>query len=239
MLVTADQAVGTIGGGRLEWDAIDAARAMLAAGDARREIVVHLGPAIGQCCGGRVSLVLETLSDERIDAMARSEAQEAGAHPHVMLYGAGHVGRALARALAPLPLQVTLADSRDDELERAAGTGATLRRTDAPMALAQGAPDDAAHVVMTHSHALDSLIAAAVIERGRFRYLGVIGSRTKRNSFRRAFRELGLPADMIARVVCPIGGGRVRDKRPEVIAALAAAEIVEALLGGGRKEGGC
>jgi xanthine dehydrogenase accessory factor len=232
MLVTPDSVLGTIGGGRLEWDAIDAARAMLSAGESRRELLVHLGPSIGQCCGGRVALTLETLSDERIEAMLRDEAQQAGARPHVLIYGAGHVGRALALALAPLPFHVTLADSRDAELQRTQAAGVTLLRTDLPMALAQTAPDDAAHVVMTHSHALDSLIAAAVMERGRFRYLGIIGSRTKRNSFRRAFRELGLPAESIARVVCPIGRSDVKDKRPEIIAALAAAEIVEALLGG-------
>jgi xanthine/CO dehydrogenase XdhC/CoxF family maturation factor len=109
---------------------------------------------------------------------------------------------------------------------------ADLIRSDAPAGLAESAPENAAHVVMTHSHALDSVIAGAVLERGRFRYLGIIGSRTKRNSFRRAFREIGIAPEMIARVVCPIGGSRVKDKRPEVIAALAAAEIATALLAG-------
>jgi xanthine dehydrogenase accessory factor len=134
--------------------------------------------------------------------------------------------------LAPLPFHVTLADGRRAELALADGSDVSLLETDALAGLAESAPDNAAHVVMTHSHALDSLIAGAVLERGRFRYLGIIGSKTKRASFRRAFRGMGLPEEAIRRVFCPIGGGRVRDKRPEVIAALAAAEIAEALLSG-------
>ncbi len=232
MIVSASGVAGTIGGGKLEWDAIDAARAMLAEGRSHDMRIVHLGPAIGQCCGGRVTLAISRIGTAEAEAMARNEAEAAGMRPHVLIYGAGHVGRALARALAPLPFHVTLIDERDDELTRAAAPGVRLVRSDAPAALAESAPDDAAHVVMTHSHALDSLIAAAVMERGRFRYLGIIGSRTKRNAFRNAFRKLGIPAPMIARVVCPIGAAAVRDKRPEVIAALAAAEIATALLSG-------
>jgi xanthine dehydrogenase accessory factor len=85
--------------------------------------------------------------------------------------------------------------------------------------------------VMTHSHALDSLITGVVLERGDFRYLGLIGSQSKAARFRSAFRAMGLPEERIARLICPIGGTEVHDKRPEVIAALAAAEIIKALMG--------
>jgi xanthine dehydrogenase accessory factor len=232
MIVNSGDLAGTIGGGRLEWDAIDAARAMLAAGESARETVVSLGPGIGQCCGGRVTLLFDAPSDREIAEMAKSEAAQADAWPHVMIYGAGHVGRALARALSPMPFQVALIDARDNELARAEAPDVVLKQSDAPVSLAEQAPDGAAHVVMTHSHALDSLIAAAVLERGRFRYLGIIGSKTKRASFRRAFRAMGFQPEAISRVTCPIGGMGVRDKRPEVIAALAAAEITRALLSG-------
>ncbi len=85
---------------------------------------------------------------------------------------------------------------------------------------------------MTHSHALDSLIAATVLEGRRHCYLGLIGSRTKKTLFFKGFRELGLPEAALAAISCPIGGDAVRDKRPAVIAALAAAEIATALLKG-------
>jgi xanthine/CO dehydrogenase XdhC/CoxF family maturation factor len=81
---------------------------------------------------------------------------------------------------------------------------------------------------MSHSHALDSMICAAVLQRGDFTYLGLIGSRTKRAQFERAFRETGIVDDQIARLVCPIGG-RLKDKRPPVIAALVAAELIQVL----------
>jgi len=68
-----------------------------------------------------------------------------------------------------------------------------------------------------------------VLERGDFAYLGLIGSRTKRARFERGLRELGIPAARIAAMACPIGGDRLRDKRPPVIAALAAAELLIAL----------
>ena len=98
--------------------------------------------------------------------------------------------------------------------------------TDRTLTEVEAAPTDAAYLVMTHSHALDALIAGAVLERGDFRYLGIIGSRTKRKRFEAAFRQQGIAARDIARITCPIGSPSVRDKRPAVIAALAAAELI-------------
>jgi xanthine dehydrogenase accessory factor len=233
MLVCPDDVVGTIGGGRLEWDAVAMARGMLANGLQRAQATIHLGPAIGQCCGGRVTLHVSRLSERDVPSFETAESAALAARPSVLIHGAGHVGRALATALAPLPFRVSLIDSRRDELRQATAAGVTHVLTETPLACAIDAPPGAAHVVLTHSHALDSLIAATVMERGDFGYLGIIGSQTKRNSFRRAFRAMGIAPAIIARVACPIGGGTVKDKRPEVIAALTAAEITAALLRGG------
>ncbi len=229
MIVTPDAVAGTIGGGRLEWDAIATARALLQGDTAVQTMDIALGPAIGQCCGGRVTLRIERMTSTLIQFLISSE--QSVQHATIFIYGAGHVGRALATALAPLPFTVSLVDSRSEELAHFRAHGVTLLHTDKPLSVAENAGDGSAHVIMTHSHAIDSLIAAAVLEQDRFGYLGIIGSRTKRNSFRKAFREIGIPADRIARVVCPIGGMGVKDKRPEVIAALVAAEIVVAMLG--------
>lgn len=230
MLVSSNGMTGTIGGGRLEFDAIRTAREMLETRETRRSVAVSLGPAIGQCCGGRVVLAFELMTPRGLDELLAKEERRAANWPHVVVYGAGHVGRALARALAALPLHVTLTDSRQDELALAVIPGVRTLLSHDLAGLAETTPDNAAHVVMTHSHAQDSLIAAAVLERSRFRYLGIIGSRSKKLTFRRAFRELGISEEAIRRVVCPIGGGRLRDKRPEVIAALVAAEILTVLL---------
>ena len=100
----------------------------------------------------------------------------------------------------------------------------------------EAAPAGAAFLVLTHSHALDFEICAAVLQRGDFAYLGLIGSRTKRAQFERGFRDLGIAQERIARLVCPIGGGRIRDKRPAVIAALVAAELLHALADAAAKD---
>ena len=235
MVVSAASVAGTIGGGRLEWDAIETARIMLSGKSKSRAISVALGPAIGQCCGGKVTLAIAAGTPADVQQLQALEATHRKACPSVLIHGAGHVGRALASALSLLPFHTTLIDSRAEELERFGGTGVEIIHTTTPVGLAESAPTGAAHVIMTHSHALDSLIAAAVLERGDFRYLGIIGSKTKKALFRKAFRETGFAEEQIRRVICPIGGRAVKDKRPEVIAVMVAAEITVALMG---KSGG-
>lgn len=224
MYVSGDAALGTIGGGQLEYMAIDEARALLAQVGDRRKMDIPLGPEIGQCCGGRVEIALERMdAAARAADLARAEAEFA-ALPHVLVFGAGHVGRALAAALALLPLRARLIDPRDEELARA--TGAVERiNTALPEAEVTHVPPGSAFVVMTHEHSLDFLIAAEALARGDAAYVGMIGSKTKRVSFERWCRAEGrdLATDPL---VCPIGAEGRGDKRPEVIAAFVAAEIL-------------
>jgi xanthine dehydrogenase accessory protein XdhC len=232
MLVTPTAFTGTIGGGRLEWDAIAAARQSLAAGETARELRIPLGPEIGQCCGGRVTLSIVRQNDDAKAAEADALAAGDRATRHAIVFGAGHVGIALARALSPLPLTVRLVDSRPDAFAGLAIEGVEFVASERVTEQVDAAPAGSAFVVLTHSHALDSLIVAAALERGDFSYLGLIGSRTKRRLFEKAFRETGIAEERIARIVCPIGSPRVKDKRPAVIAALVAAEIIEAQAAG-------
>lgn len=213
MMVTMDGAMGSIGGGALEYMALDRARQMLARGETESRMDVPLGPEIGQCCGGRVTLALD-----RQPATPRPPA------PPVLIFGAGHVGRALAAALAPLPVAARLIDSRAEELARATGP-TTL--TAIPEAEVRVAPPGAAYVVMTHDHELDFLIAAEALSRRDAAWVGMIGSRSKRARFARHAARAGVDP---APLVCPIAATAPRDKRPEVIAAFAAAEIMAALL---------
>ena len=227
MLVTAALATGTIGGGRLEFDAIDRARAMLVSGETDARMDVPLGPEIGQCCGGRVLLSLRTL-DAALLAVLRAEAEAAqAARPCVKIFGAGHTGRALAAALAPLPLNLTLIDSRAETLADLPGAVET-KRAALPEAEVERAAPGTAYLVMTHDHGLDFLIAAAALARKDAAYVGMIGSATKRARFRRYLADEGLAVDF-ARLTLPIGGGVLRDKRPEIIAAMTAAELVVCL----------
>jgi len=230
MLVTAHATHGTIGGGRLEWEAIARARELLA-GDAQASTFeMPLGPAVGQCCGGHVRLELVRAAAAEVDALAADESRAQEILPTVLLFGAGHVGKALARALAPLPLRLRWIDARAGEFPDPPLAGPEVVVTERPLAEIRAAPAGSAYVVMTHSHGLDFELCEAVLRRDDFAYLGLIGSRTKRARFERGWRELGLSEQQMARLVCPIGG-RVRDKRPAVIAALVAAEILHALAG--------
>jgi xanthine dehydrogenase accessory factor len=233
MLVTRDAQAGTIGGGHLEWDSVVRARALLAGPGAPcgtiQEHDIPLGPEIGQCCGGVVRVRIECADDALLDALVRDQAARRASWPVLLLFGAGHVGRALARALAPLPLRLAWIDPRPGEFGPIPD-GVEVRITADWESAIITAPPGAGILVLTPSHALDALIVAAALERGDFRYVGLIGSKTKRRRFESGFRALGLPEERIATLVCPIGHRGIRDKRPEIIAAFVAAEIVERML---------
>lgn len=235
MVVARDALFGTIGGGALEYMVIDRARQVLRDGLPDATMDIPLGPEIGQCCGGRVEVSLRPAgrTEALLDRLERTEA----ARPHVYLFGAGHVGQALARALAPLPLQVHVIDTRPNEL---AGLpeGIDVRALAMPEAAVRSAPAGSSYVILTHDHALDFLIAAEALKRADAPYVGMVGSRTKRARFQSwYFAEAGGDLAAMERLVLPIGGHAfpdgLGDKRPEVIAALAAAEIMVQI---GRRE---
>jgi xanthine dehydrogenase accessory protein XdhC len=228
MLVTADATHGSIGGGQLELLAITKARELLRLGSAAGVLDVPLGPEIGQCCGGHVSVSIARADAQTLPGLEAADRAAAAARPTVLVFGAGHVGRALVKALSLLPFQVKWIDERQSEFGTSrAGDNIEIIVTPRWSEEVRRAPFDAAFVVLTHSHSLDSLITSAVLERGEFAYCGLIGSLTKRKVFESAFRDIGLPEASIARLTCPIGDRGVDDKRPEIIAALVAAELVE------------
>ncbi|MDD3446895.1 MAG: xanthine dehydrogenase accessory protein XdhC [Zavarzinia sp.] len=222
MIVTPEGLHGTIGGGRLEWAAADRARALIAEGGTQSIMSVPLGPAVGQCCGGQVLLALARLDREIADGIARDERAAAADWPVVLLFGAGHVGVALARALAPLPLALRWYDERED-------APATAMREDPAEAIAV-APSGSAVVVMTHEHRLDYAITEAALLRPDLAYVGMIGSATKRARFCRGFIANGNDSGQLDRLTCPIGGRKLSDKSPAVIAAQVAAELLNVLL---------
>jgi xanthine dehydrogenase accessory factor len=228
MLVTADAFAGTIGGGQLEYIALDRARQMLRRGLPAERMDVLLGPEIGQCCGGHVTVALEPLTPDRGSGLlARIEAEHA-ARPQVLIFGAGHVGRALAAAMALLAVRGVLIDQRAAELALAP-PGTETRLAALPEAEVRAAPPGSAFVVLTHDHALDFLVTDAALSRGDAAYVGLIGSATKRARFRAWRVREGVDRRMaLAGLTCPIGGPS-GDKRPAAIAALTAAEIVAAL----------
>jgi xanthine dehydrogenase accessory factor len=232
MAVTADAATGTIGGGQLEWLAIARAREILGGKSAAGEADFALGPELGQCCGGRSRLGFEMLDAAMLAHLQSERAAEQSAHPLVHVFGAGHTGLALARALAPLPVRCILIDTRGQAL---AGVEGETVHAAMPEDIVRSAPAGSAFVAMTHEHHLDFLVMAEALARRDAAYCGMIGSKTKRAVFAHWLADAGHPVTLAERLTCPIGGDAVRDKRPETIAALTAAEILVAFHSATRK----
>ena len=216
MLVTDTSIAGTIGGGELEWRAMQRAREALAGEPIPERLQLPLGPALQQCCGGHVTLTLTRLDPAQRDDLGRRLAGYRENLPRLVLFGAGHVGQALARALQPLPCRLRCLDSRPG------------------LAPAEHAPDPAAIrtersdlvLVMTHKHSLDLAIVEARLRREDFAWLGLIGSTTKRRRFERQLMAAGIPEERLARLVCPIGLPTITGKAPAVIAASVTAQLL-------------
>ena len=182
------------------------------------EVMCHVG------ADGRVAR-LSSAADPRAPVW-RERLGEAATT--LMLFGAGHVGRALVLALAPLPFAVRWLDPRDDAFPPHIPTNATAARLDDPAASFLGAPAGAFVLVMTHDHALDLAIVDAALRRVDLPFVGLIGSATKRARFERRLRAGGIAASRVAALVCPIGSPAIDGKEPAVIAASVAAQLLEA-----------
>jgi xanthine dehydrogenase accessory factor len=275
MLVWDDRFTGTIGGGSLERQALDQARKLLTQ-DARRHALQDypLGPLLGQCCGGRVRLLVERIDGASLawleDAVRACETQQAfrlqadieggdlersvqpaagqdpadnsprtpipevkrlselmqPARPKLVIFGAGHVGQAVARAFAPLPFDLEWLASREDLRPEAGGTHAEILSEDDLEACIEAAPPGALIAIFTHSHDLDYRLTRAALAKGDFGYLGLIGSRTKRARFDSRLRAEGVTEAQLSRLTCPIGLQTLRSKAPAVIAIALAAELL-------------
>lgn len=232
MLVGLGAIFGTIGGGALEYMVIDHARRLIAQGRAEEAMDVPLGPEIGQCCGGRVKVSLRFADAAlRRELMGRVVADHDSA-AHVYVFGAGHVGRVLAQILSLMPVKLEVIDTRQEELDMLPA-GIAHRRVAMPEAVVRGAPQGSAYVILTHDHALDFLIAHEALARVDSPYVGMVGSKTKRARFASWYLEQGGTSEALSRLVLPIGAQGLGDKRPAVIAALAAAEVMVQI--GGRE----
>ena len=292
MLVDGSGQTGTIGGGRLEWEATQTARDLLAApaGRWRRDLRDYpLGPDLEQCCGGFVRLFYERIGPQELAGL-QPDAPAGGLFLHpvssgapvefvadryaaralplpaatmaaqmlsgqvrratgltpagearwlihpveppgmpLFLYGAGHVGRAIVRALAGLPFAVTWIDTDEARFPPQVRAGVRTLATREPAEIAAAAPDGAFHLVLTYSHALDYDICRALLADNRFGFAGLIGSETKRARFFKRFRDAGIAEPALARLTCPIGVPDIPGKDPATIAVTVAAQLLHRL----------
>jgi len=253
MLVTPDSLTNTIGGGHLEWQAVQLARGMLTEPPSPSQPRIerfNLGARLGQCCGGVVWLLFEDISSdilaqwqERREALAHggrygtSLKGEAGSwelcqeiegeHFPLHIFGAGHVARALVRQMHLLHADITLIDSRDDAFDEVDTRPLTTILTDTPEAEVMAAPPGTYFIVMTHSHAQDFSICEQIYRRRDFAFFGLIGSASKRASFEHRLIDRGLPRERLEEMTCPIGIPGIVGKEPEVIALAVAAQLLQ------------
>jgi xanthine dehydrogenase accessory factor len=285
MVVGSDTLEGTIGGGQLEFEAIAEARNRLKGNRESGLVVYPLGPELGQCCGGSVSVLFEDFGVQDLDGLkqlrdlsaqgpvARAVRYAQGAiaervvveqhdsngsalaetaitalaegkvvfaegqggvtlaepvietRPALWLFGAGHVGKAMAQAVAELPFRLTWIDNRAEMFGEDAG-GATHLVAARPELAVDDAPAGSYFLVMTHSHPLDQDICEAVLRRGDAAYLGLIGSKTKKAQFLKRLKAKGLSQEKLNELTCPIGLTGITGKAPAVIAASVAADLL-------------
>ncbi len=214
MLVSADSCHDSIGGGELEQHAAALAREMLIRGERQPKLErIALGATLGQCCGGSILLLLEPLGQYRAE---------------IVLFGAGHVGRALAGILAALPVRLHWIDSRPESFPPLLPSGIAVTLSEDPVDEVESLPPGCWYIVMTHSHALDEELCEAILRRGDFGWLGLIGSATKRARFEHRLRMRDIPEEALARLHCPIGIEGVQGKLPMEIAVAIAAALIAA-----------
>jgi len=230
MAVFADGFVGTIGGGRLELDAMQHARSLIGAGrvDAQpQSILYRLGPSLGQCCGGEVQLQYEQVGAADVPALRERLATR---YTPLALFGGGHVGRALVYVLSTLPWRLTWIDSRDGIFPESVPANVVCEHSDPVQAAVPGLAAGSHVLIMSFSHAEDLDIVAACLLRQRSRrdlpYVGLIGSKSKWASFRGRLRERGFTDAELDHITCPIGLPGISDKRPEVIAVAVSAQLL-------------
>ena len=227
MFISETDTLGTIGGGQLEYLVINHSKKMIAENIKKDILKISLGPEIGQCCGGKVEVsLLEMYEKDKRLALNRFDKKDKNL-PHVYVMGAGHVGRALALQLQHLPVRCVLIDSRVDELAKCSADVET-RLSAIPEEDIKSAPRGSAYVILTHDHALDFILCGAALDRHDAKYVGMIGSKTKRVKFKKWY-QVNYDNNLIRDFTCPIGNVKNQDKRPSIIASFVAAEVIDML----------
>ena len=258
MAVFANGLIGTIGGGHVEFEAIAESRALLNARDSsnpsfprRRESTADayekryvLGPSLGQCCGGVMTLCYKKASclgnktagytpESYLKELFLpiSQVKTTSSLQNVALFGGGHVGKAIVNILSTLPMQVMWIDSRDEIFPNELPSNVVCEHSDPVQAAVNDLVAGSHVLIMSFSHAEDLDITAACLLRQRERadlpFIGLIGSKTKWASFRHRLEERGFTAEELAHITCPIGLDGIVGKEPEVIAVAVAAQLLQ------------
>jgi len=213
MVITKDEQFGTIGGGNLEFQAIEQARALLNNTQDTPEMKDYaLGPSLAQCCGGAVTILLEPFFSQK---------------KTLAIFGAGHVGKAMISILQDLPIRIKWIDERAAEFPEHIPNNTEKIITDTPVAELSELPDDSYILVITHNHDLDYDLVKTALKNNHFTYLGMIGSDTKNVKFRKRLLSEEISEARVQDMTCPIGVDGIKGKHPREIAIAVTAELLQ------------
>lgn len=263
MIVTKDGFWGSIGGGMLEHDALFQAKSVLNASPNDRPSGQRfwrdypLGPSLGQCCGGFVSIMVEHINRADRSLWQDLAAKQSGFlihsddaqkpvywsdHPQghdglvqpltpdtvpLYLYGAGHVGRAVIDVTGGLPLDRYWVDTNADRFPEDIPSDVTVISASDPAQIPQYAPEGAIHLVMSYSHQMDLDICAEILKQGHHHKIGLIGSATKWARFRSRLKQMGIAEAAIDQIQCPVGLLAISGKEPARVALSVAGQLAE------------
>ncbi len=213
MVVTATESFDTLGGGRLEFDMIKRARELLLIDDRHHELFpFSLGPSTGQCCGGKVTVLLEVFPAE----------------PFILaVFGAGHIAQRLMPLLDELPGKKYWVDTRQEWLDKISLESTEKVCSQNPVEFVKSLPDRFHALVLTHDHSLDYALVRALLRRNDGLYVGLIASKTKAAKFSMRLREEGLSRQQLAQLRSPVGLAEVPGKLPVEVAVSIAAELIQ------------
>lgn len=212
MVVTGEHSFDTIGGGQLEYRVCEQARECLLR-QAYGPQLAHfpLGASLGQCCGGSVSVLLEAFP---------------GCQQRLVLFGAGHVARAVVQILGGLPWHVTWVDERANEFPADIPANVHPHITDDPAGDAPALCSGRHVLILTHNHQLDFELCRTLLNDNSCASIGLIGSETKARRFRQRLAHRGFSDEAINRIRCPVGLSQVPGKRPMEVAVSICAELL-------------
>lgn len=211
MVIDSERSYDTLGGGQLEFLIVQQAREYLANNQSGQWLKPFpLAAEAAQCCGGNVTVMLESYT---------------ACDWNLALFGAGHVSRALTTILGELPCRVEVIDNRPELMTESLPDNTHYHYCESPADRIDELSDDTWVVIFTHDHSLDFALCERLLMNYRWAFTGLIGSNTKALRFRKRLTQAGLAAEVIDRLVSPVGLPEVKGKRPMEVAVSIAAQL--------------
>lgn len=212
MVITASDEFDTLGGGHLEFSVTQKARDLMATGEAGNQVEhFPLGATLGQCCGGSVTVLMESFVQQGLN---------------LTVFGAGHVAKSLITILGGLPGQVRWVDSRSEMFPETVPGNVQVLNMEHPQDIIETLPANSQILILTHNHQLDFDLVELAVKRGDFSYLGCIGSDTKAERFQMRLKHRGFNEEQVDSLICPVGNQDIPGKLPMEVAVSMCGELI-------------